>query len=387
MRAPVTSILAWGDRHLPPLAIAEQAKAIEASGVVDELTLPDHLSNFIAPSLWTAENTPMATVMSDPDSLHDAFVMAGVAHMAAPSLGLSFATDAIRRGPAEISQTMLSVASMMEGRARFFFGAGEQKQCVSFGHKRTQGLSRQEDLLRTFDKLWRADGPINHSGNHFEMRNAWLGGAKRYRPEVWVMGTGPKQLNLAVQFCDGIASTAPAAWSTPELAATEIERIRGLVKSVGRDPADVKMGLVASILVHDDPAVIDAALDNPIARWIAAVVGRINPADWRKEGIEPTTPDGWTYFMKYAPYLTDPAFVDEVLAKTTREMAEKAVLHGTPEEIARHIGAYCDAGVDYVCLCDFTSVVLEPADAAQQLRRLISVCAHLKARDGAGTSQ
>jgi hypothetical protein len=36
--------------------------------------------------------------------------------------------------------------------------------------------------------------------------------------------------------------------------------------------------------------------------------------------------------------------------------------------------------VDYVCLCDFTSVVLEPADAARQLGRLIAVCAALKAR-------
>jgi phthiodiolone/phenolphthiodiolone dimycocerosates ketoreductase len=84
--------------------------------------------------------------------------------------------------------------------------------------------------------------------------------------------------------------------------------------------------------------------------------------------------------MKYAPYLTDPLFVDDVLATTTRQMAEKAMLHGTPEQVAAQIGKYCDAGVDYVCLCDFTFVVLEPADAANQLGRLIAVCAALKAR-------
>src|SRR5262249_13591913 len=133
----ITSILIWGDRHLPPSTIMDQARAYEASGVVDDLTLPDHMSNFIPPSLWTTDNTPMAAVRGAPDSLHDAYIMGTLAHVAAPSLSLSFASDAIRRPPAEMSQTMLSMASVMEGRTRFMFGAGEMKQCKSFGHKRT----------------------------------------------------------------------------------------------------------------------------------------------------------------------------------------------------------------------------------------------------------
>jgi phthiodiolone/phenolphthiodiolone dimycocerosates ketoreductase len=378
MPDPITSILSWGDRHLPATTIMDQARAYEASGVIDDLTLPDHLSNFLAPSLWTAENTPMAQLLGDVDSLHDAYIMGALAHTAAPNLSLSFATDAIRRGPAEMSQTMLSMASLMEGRARFLFGAGELKQCRSFGHKRGQGLARQEDLLRFFDALWNSDGPVSLAGNHWEMRNAFLGSAKPYRPELWVMGTGPKQIEIAAPYVDGVCSVAPSAWRTPGEASSRIETIRERFEAGGRDPGVIKFGAVVSLLTHEDTEVLDRMLDNPIARWVAAIVGRINPEDWREDGIEPATPEGWTYYMKYAPYLTDPGFVDEVVAKTSRKMAERSFIHGTPQEVAATLREYADAGVSFFCLGDFTSIMLAPEDAANQAARVIEMCAALK---------
>jgi phthiodiolone/phenolphthiodiolone dimycocerosates ketoreductase len=374
----VTSMLVWGDRHLPPHAIMDQARTIAATGVVDELTLPDHMSNFVPPSLWTVETTPMAAVLSDPDSLHDAYVMGALAHAAAPELSMSFATDAIRRPPAEMCQTMMSLANVLEGRARFFFGAGEAKQCRSFGHKRAQGLARQEDLLRIFDALWRADGPISHVGNHWEMKNAFLGAERSYKPEIWCMGTGPKQLELATTYCDGISSTSPGTWISPEHAGVEIERIQGLVAAKDRDPAAVAFGNFLPLIVHDDPDVVDRVLDNQIARWIGGIIGRLNPGEWRKEGIEPATPEGWTYYMRFAPYLTDPTFVEEVLSKVTRRMVELSFIYGSPPEVADEIQRYVDAGVTWVCLADFTALALDPEDAARQPGRTIDVAARLK---------
>lgn len=375
-----TSIILWGDRHLPGHTIMEQARQIEASGAVDWVSLPDHMVNFIPPSLWTAENTPMATVLKDPDSLQDSVIMGTLAHAAAPNLKLSFAGDSVRKGPADVTQLMWSMASVTEGKARFQFGPGEAKQCRPYGHNRAQGLARLEDLLKITTALWETPGPIDHVGNHWEMKRAYLGGAKPYCPEIWSMGTGPKQLDLATSYCDGISASVPIVWTTPDHAREEIGKLKQMLRDKGRDPDAFGFGAFCTILAHEDSAVIDRALDNPLIRWLSAIVGRVNPAEWLKEGITPATPEGWTYFMKFAPYDTRPEFVQEVVARTTREMAEKSYLYGTPAEVAEQLAAYVDAGVNWVCLVDYTAMVLEPADAASSLARMTEICAHIKKR-------
>ena len=163
-RSVETSVLIWGDRHIPERMIMEQARALDASGVVDSLTIPDHMVNLIPPSLWTPENTPLANVLGDPDSLMDAVVMGMIAHAAAPKLHLNFAGDPVRKSPADLCQLMWSMASITEGRVRFQFGPGEIKNLNPYGHKRSEGLARFEDLLRISHALWEAKGPIDYAG-------------------------------------------------------------------------------------------------------------------------------------------------------------------------------------------------------------------------------
>jgi phthiodiolone/phenolphthiodiolone dimycocerosates ketoreductase len=274
---------------------------------------------------------------------------------------------------------MLTYAALTEGRAKFMFGAGEAKQCRSYGHRRGQGLARQEDLLRIFDAVWRTDGPIDHAGNHWRMEQAFLGGAKPYRPQLWALGTGPKQLNLATSLCDGVGSLAPFAWSTPERAAQDITAIKAQLERKSRDPEAFGFGLHVAAILHDDPAVIDRALDNPVVRWTSAIFGRVNPADWRAEGIEPATPEGWNYYMHYAPYLTPQPFIDDVLAKASRRMAERAFLCGDAASVAAQIQEYVEAGVTWVGMNDFAPLVCGPAEAGPSLGRMIGVCERLKA--------
>lgn len=376
-----TSVLFWGDRHIPGRQmVMEQARAIEDSGVVDWVTFPDHIINFIPPSLWKPEVTPLANVFGDPDSMHDAVVMAALAHAAAPSLGLSFGGDPVRKNPADLCQTMWSLAAVTEGRVRFQFGPGEIKNLKPYGHKRSEGLARFEDLLRVSHALWEAEGPIDYVGHHCNLKQAYLGGAKQYRPEIWSMGTGPKQLDLATTFCDGITSSIPAAWHGVDQVKTEVQKLRQTLAEKGRDPDKVGIGSFFYVLVHEDPAVIDRALDNPLIRWMAATIGRVNPTDWRKEGIEPATPEGWAYFNKFVPYETSAEFAAEVLSKTTRKMAERSFTYGNAAEVAAKMKEYADAGLTWVSPIDYTALILDPADAAKSTERMIEVCAGIKGK-------
>jgi phthiodiolone/phenolphthiodiolone dimycocerosates ketoreductase len=173
-----TSIAVWADRHLEPQLVAEVAKYLEGSGVADGVLLADQTTNFLPQQLWTAANTPMAQVMDDPDSHSDVWVIAGYLLAHAPSLGLTVSTDAVRHAPAELVQRMLTLANLTAGRAAFHIGGGEAKQCEPFGHKRSQGMSRMEDLFKIFHLLLDADRPVDFEGRRWTFKRAWIGNAR-----------------------------------------------------------------------------------------------------------------------------------------------------------------------------------------------------------------
>jgi phthiodiolone/phenolphthiodiolone dimycocerosates ketoreductase len=173
-----TAVILWGDRHMPWEATAQQAQALLHSGVVDYAEVSDQTVGFIPPKLWNQQNTQQATVLKDPDSLDDGVVTAAIAATSAPGLGVTIGTDAVRTPPVEFVQTMWTLAKLTKGKALFNIGAGEIKQCAPYGHKRSQGVARMEDLCKIYNLLWDSDGPIDFEGNHITLKGAYLGSAK-----------------------------------------------------------------------------------------------------------------------------------------------------------------------------------------------------------------
>lgn len=377
-RRAETAVFLWGDRNASASVTVDAAKVAAASSGVDGFAMSDQLMNFIPPSLWTTENTPLAAFLPDPDSMDDAFTLAAYVYASTPGMNLTLLTDSIRHGPAQLVHQMLTLAKITEGRATFMVGAGEVKQINPFGWKRSQGLSRLEDLYRVFEKFMNSDDPISHEGNHWTLDKAFLGAAKQHRPKIWGLGGGPKILDLSTSYGDGFAGAAPCVWATPDDAAEYISNLKKQVASKGKDPDEFRVGALCPVLVHEDETVLDRALDNNVVRWIGAIFGRTQPLDWRRDGIEPAVPDGWTYFMKMKPHATPSAFVDEVIAKATRKMTELSYIWGTSHQVAAQLQAYVDAGVDWISPVDYLPIVSDPAEGGASLARSIDVCSILK---------
>jgi len=371
-----TSVILFGDRYQPPSAVAAQARELEASGAVDYFQICDQLVNFIPPELWTPQNSPLASVVPDIDSCPDAFVLAAYCAAAAPNIGLVLATDSIRHGPAELVQTMLTMANITGGNTMFQIGGGEVKQAKPYGWKRAQGLARMEDLFRIFHAFLDTNGPIDFEGNHTKLQKAYLGGAKQHRPTLWGLGGGPRLIDLATTYCDGLSAAAPCVWATPDEAGEAINEIKKTLAQKGRDPEAFQFGIFCPVLLHEDAARIDQALDNPLVRWMAATYGRIEPSDWAKEGLEAPVPEGWAYWMKMLPYDTSPEFLAEVMRKSTRKIAEKGLFWGTPADVA--MGEYVDAGVSWVLPVDYMPLMLAPDELPLALGRSIEVCRLIK---------
>jgi phthiodiolone/phenolphthiodiolone dimycocerosates ketoreductase len=376
--APITAIPLNTTLHLPPAAFGELARAVHGSGVVDNLFMWDQMTNFWPPHLWTPENAPMAAVFPDIDSYADAFAMAAYALAAAPGAGLAVSTDAIRRGPAELNQTMWTLASMAEGKAIFQIGAGEFKQTRPFGWKRSEGLARLEDQLKLFHAFWESPEPVEYEGNFWHMRRAWLGKARVARPQVWALGGGPKLLDLATSYADGFAAISPCVFDTPERFAEMVKSLREDLERKGRDPDAFGFGLWFMNAIHEDRDVLDRALDGAMMKWLAANFGRLDNSRWAELGIQSVFPDDWHYSVKLRPIDVTEEESRDVLARTPRAMVDASFSHGSPQEVAADVQGYIDAGCTYVSVCDVLPICLEPEDAQNAIGRSIEVCARIK---------
>lgn len=376
-----TAIVVDASRHAPLSMFAERVKALEASGVVDYVHIWDQLTSWWPREMWNTDNTPLAATIPDIDSFPDSFGLAAVGAHAAPGLGMCISSDAIRRGPAELMQTMLTIAGLGGNRAPILqIGAGEFKQCKPFGWKRSQGLASLEDHFRYIDAFWATDDPVDLEGNRWSFDKAWIGGAKGMRPRVWGLGGGPKMLDLATTYADGFATIAPSVWTSPDHAGEEIGRLKQALGSKGRDPEAFDFGIWPLVILHDEgqEQLVESALANPLIRWLAAVFGRINQSDWDKEGLEPPMPRDWHYAMKLLPIRWTAAEVQRVIAEIPREIMEKSFLIGTPEQVAATLQGYVEAGVTWTMVADVMPFVLDVDQAADATRRAVELCARLK---------
>jgi phthiodiolone/phenolphthiodiolone dimycocerosates ketoreductase len=378
MTHPVETVaFIHGDRHVPAKSVPRRAQALHDAGI-DMVGFAHQLGNFIPDQLWTAQNAPLATRMGDPDSFNDAFLSAAHTAGSISDVGLTVNTDAIRTGPAQLIQMMMTLAHMTQGRTLFNIGGGEIKSLNPYGYKRSQGLKRLEDLLNVFTRFWESDEPISYQGHYWNLDKAFLGGAKPYKPRIHTMGGGPKIMDLATSFCDGFTTALPCAWPTPEHAADSIAQLKRDVADKGRDPDKFDIFVQAIVLLHEDEDVIARAMENPIIRWIAAMWGRIQPnCTWEESGLVSPVPADWSYHLHFRPHDTDDSWLEEVVGKTTPDHVAAGYLCGTPAQVADQLQSYVEAGATIVAPLDFLSLVLDPDDGGS-IRRVIECTNRLK---------
>ena len=369
------------DRAFPPQMVGELAKAVEQSGVVDFALVFDQLCGFYPPQLWRPEFTPLATVSRDNDSFCDAFILAAFAAAAAPNLGVMVTHDAIRKGAAELTQSMLTLAGITERPAVLLLGAGEVKQSRPFGYRRVEGLDRLEDSLQLFHRLLECDAPFDFDGNLTNFRDAYIGTVRPRKPEVWVLGAGPRLLEMGARHSNGWFTVEPFAGHTPEEFEIEVKRIKSMVENQGRDPEDFNIGVTITLACHDDEQIIEEALANPLLKYIAGIWGRFDQRQWKREGVAALFPPNWHYALKYVPMELTLAEVQRVVDGATPEMVRKSFFVGSPATVAAHCQDYVDAGATHIVLYDMVGVTRPVEEAFAGLSRLIEICRLLKGAD------
>jgi phthiodiolone/phenolphthiodiolone dimycocerosates ketoreductase len=372
-----TAYMMWGDRYGGASAVRAQAEALQASGVVDRIICTEQYGNLIHGSLWTPENTPMAALMPDCDSMMDAVATACYALGAAPDMGVVLCSDANRRGPIELATVAMTLAELSGGRAQVWLGAGEIKNMRPLGYPR-QGLAKLEDILKVTHRIWEDPSPLDFDGRHWKLRSAIVGGQRNHRPQIWGLGEGPRLLDLATSYADGLASVVPLKFPSPKACSERIEHVRALLLDKGRDPDDFKIGMDVMMLAHPDVNVIERALDNPLVKWMTAMAGRVGTANWEKAGLTSPVPDDWAYYRDYVPEMTSPQFIEEAISKVTRAHVEASWIIGTPAQVAAQVREYAATGLSLIGLINYLPMILDPDQAAQAFAGDIEICGQLK---------
>ena len=367
-------------RYLPISLVADKLALLHNSGAVDYVHFWDQMMGWWPRHMWTPENSPLAQFVGDIDSQPDAFALAAYGLAKVPEMGVSVSTDAIRRGPAEMMQSLLTLGQIAARPMVLQLGAGEVRNVKPYGWKRAQGLKRLEDHFRFYDAYRHTDGPIDLEGNFWNYDQAWIGrGGDADALRLWALGGGPKLLDIATSYADGITSLTPGVWTTPEQTAERVGAIKEQLESKNRDPEQFDFALWGACLIHEDETVIERALNNTTVRWLAAIVGRFTQNDWLEAGCEPPVARDWHYATKFLPLLPGirprPRRCSTGCPQTwCARRSSAARRRRSHRRSARHV----QAGITWVEVADMLPFVLEPEQAAAAVGRSIRVCQLIK---------
>lgn len=348
--------------EISPRQVGDFARLAEASGVIDDIVCWDQLCLAWPHHLWGEDITPMARDVPDNASFCDVFVLAGIIAAVTTKLGVTFTADAVRRGPAELVQSLLTIAAATEGQgSRIMLGAGEIKNIAPFGWPMKGSSNKLEDCLQLFRKLLDTPEPFEFEGKALHFKDAWIGSEWTHRPDVYALGGGPRVINAAAKYADGLVTAIPAAFPTPEQWGEEIVKIKKVVEQNGRDPEQFVFGINATCLIHEDPAVLDDACRNPLNLYIAALFGRFNTAEWDNVGQSAVVED-FHYALDLLPELMSRDATKAITDQANPEMVRETFITGSPAEVAARLREYVDVGTSYVFVWDqiqFTRPVSE----------------------------
>lgn len=368
----------FDDHRTTPLdALSPWVNALEEGGI-DQMWFWDEMSGWYPGDLWRPQNTPLAAVC-DQNAIYDPFVIAANALGRSSKLSVRLTADSLRTGPVELLRKLYTMAAATQGRAICAIGAGEIRNIKPFGYRKSEGLSRLEDIMRLGRLLWDAEEPISFEGNHWHLENAFLGAARpERRPELWALGGGPRLIEIAAQYADGFELATPQVVPTPEALAAVVKHVRERVEFYGRDPDQFGFAIWLMGLTHDDPDEIDRVLDNPLLKYFAGTLGRLDQEQWRREGLEPVMPDGWHYALKWLPFNETSQQVAERITRVPKEMVRTSMHCGTPSEQAALCAEFVEAGASFVGLTDAYPVVAGPDAFEGSMRRTLEISTLLK---------
>ncbi len=358
---------------MPPVeGILRTAQRNEEKGF-HSLWWPDHLMGWYPQSIWTSDLVEVAKYQPSPHVFLDPFTaMAAVAVKTERMRFGTSVTDVLRRHPASLAQTALSVHHLSKGRMILGVGAGEGENLVPYGIPYDRPAARLAEAVHIIRLLWEADGPVSFDGEFWPLADAVLGLGPyegRY-PELWMAAHGPRTLDLVGQYADGwLPIKLPV-----DVYQQHLERIRASARRHGRDPQAITPSTWCYTVVAEDHETCHRLMEHPLLRGLAL----IRSAEmFERHGMEHPLGKGYNALRDMVPSRMGREETLAAIHRIPMEILEEFVLHGTPEEIAAEIKRYEAVGLRHWVMWNVTFLgdmqrVRSSFDGVARVRELVS---------------
>ena len=354
MDAAVRLELGVPGQIMPPAAAAVTfAQRAEADGF-DAIWWPDHLMGWHPDSLWTPDLTPLASSQANPHTYFDPLVMMGAVGAQTSRLRVGVVvTDLIRRHPAVLAQTMLTLDHLTEGRAICGLGSGEQLNIKPYGLPWDKPVARLAEGIEVIRRLWQADGPIDFDGRFFHLHKAVLGlspfGPRP--PAIWTAAHGPRMLELTGRQADGWLPTK----MTSDQYAASLKTIETAAAEAGRDPGAITPGMLGYVLVGPDEETVQRLTEQPLVRALCVL---LPAAVFRALGVEPPLEGagpGASGFHDFIPTEIGREEALRIVAAIPPAVVRHYAFCGTPEQVAGQVREYAAAGLRHLVMWNITA--------------------------------
>lgn len=320
----------------------------------DHFWLADHHRGVFPTQLWNRKYTSAARLTPNPDAYFEPTVtLARVAGRSRLTVGTTV-TDAIRRNPADLARTWLTLHHATGGRAVLGIGAGERENTEPYGLPMDRCVSQLEETLRAVRAAWSSGGqPIDFDGDWTQWKQACFGlpGYRGTFPPIWVAAQGPRTLRIAGTLGDGWIGmqqdVGPEEWV--ELART-VARAR---RQAGRDLESFDVAAVIFTALAPDREALDEVLSHPVMRILPLIFG---DSVWQRVGLEHPFGKGSLGFTDTGPEALTTEELIEVGSKTPVELLNAICYTGTAADVAKRLEVLVDGGARHVLLMDLSAV-------------------------------
>ena len=320
------------------------------SGRYHSIWLPDHMVSFWPDSIWTPEFTDLAVASPSPHRHLDGMAVAAAAAVLTENVPLvTSVVDTVRRHPASLAQTALTIDHLAKGRFILGLGSGEAENIEPYGFDFDRPVSRFEEALHVIRLLWDSDGPVNFDGQFYRLQHARLD-TEPYDgrfPPIWIGASGPRSLDIAGRYADG---WWPAGAWTPEDYAQKLARVRGSAERAGRDPMAITPCFIQVCVMGRDDTALAEILEAPLVKSFLLQVSAELLSSF---GFDHPMGEDWRGFHDIDPAVLTRDRIIDFLDRVEPEMILAVVPHGTPEQVAHTVKEYVDAGLRVPKILDY----------------------------------
>lgn len=311
--------------------------------------LPDHMVSFWPDSIWTPEFTDLATVSHSPHRHLDAFAVAGAVAVLTKNVPIATSVvDTVRRHPAMLAQTALTLDHLSKGRFILGLGSGETENTVPYGFDFSKSVSRFEESLQVIRLLWDSEGPVDFEGRFYKLHHARLDTEPfedRF-PRIWIGCSGPRMLEITGRYADGWWS---AAARTPDDYAAKLTTLRRAAERAGRDPMTIVPAKIMTCLIGDDADLAEIVK----APLVKAYILLISAERTRAAGFEHPMGGNWRGYQDIDPAILTRERILSMLGKCDVGAILSVIPHGPPRKIAQIVKGYVDAGLRVIKVLDY----------------------------------